>query len=101
MNNSTVHAPALEDGPAPGGGYAPINVPPEEEISLQVVYHRLIETEREQHAIQKATEDLRYRTTQLEISEKLTRWIIAGSAIVTGFLLREIISIVAKALTAG
>ena len=87
--------PVGVEGPAPqpeglfSGG---VMLPREEEISLQMLLHRLIELEEGQDEIKETLSKINTRVTELEITEKITRWVIGGVALIIGYVAKPVIS---------
>ena len=67
-------------------------LPPEHEISLQMLLHRLIELEEGQDEIKETLSKINTRVTELEITEKITRWVIGGVALLIGYVAKPVIS---------
>ena len=63
-----------------------------------LILHRLLHLEQGQIEIKNSLGTLSERVTQLEVSEKFTRWIIGGISLVGGLVLRELIPVIGKLL---
>lgn len=63
-----------------------------------LILHRLLHLEQGQTDIKNSLGTLSERVTQLEVSEKFTRWIIGGISLVGGLVLRELIPVIGKLL---
>lgn len=64
---------------------------PHPENASALLIHRLDQLEEGQTEIKESLLNLSERVTQLEISEKLTRWFFAGAGAIVAIVARELI----------